>query len=121
MSGPLIQNFSIVAGDSETLNFDVDPDDGVTLVGSQIYWRVYDQDAGIATGQPVLEKSLDDGIEATDASALQFAVTIDPADTQDLAHSYYHEAKIIDADGNAVTVTCGIMTVTPSAIGVIAP
>lgn len=111
---PTIQNFSIPANDDVDINFDVDPDDGASLVGSTIYWRAYEQEFGLPVSgvDPVLTKVLDDGIQITDPDAGQFVVTILADDTVDLLRNYYHEARIKDTDGNWVTVTTGIMTVT---------
>lgn len=115
---PIIQNFSVPAGDDVDINFDVDPDDGASLIGATIYWRVYEQENGlpVAGVDPVLEKVLDDGIQITDPATGQFVVTIDAADTTDMLRNYYHEARIHDEDGNWVTVTIGILTITGTEI-----
>lgn len=115
---PIIQNFSVPAGDDVDVNFDVDPDDGASLIGATIYWRVYEQENGlpIAGAEPVLEKVLDDGIQVTDPDTGKFVVTIDAEDTEDMLRNYYHEARIFDVDSNWVTVTIGIMTVTGTEI-----
>ena len=111
---PITQNFSIPAGDSVDINFDVDPDEGGSLIGSTIYWRAYEQESGlpVAGSEPVIEKVLDDGIQIVNPDTLQFVVELDRADTVNLLRNYYHEATIKDQDDNWVTVTLGIMTVT---------
>lgn len=111
---PIVQNFSIPAGDDTNLNFDVDPDDGVSLVGSTIYWRVFEQVFGlpVAGSEPVIEKYTDNGLQVTDPDEQTFTVELDREDTIGLLRNYYHEATIKDVDGNYVTVTTGIMTVT---------
>lgn len=111
---PIIQNFSIPAGNDADLNFDVGPDDGISLVGSQIYWRVYEQMNGLPVPgtDPIIEKTTDNGLQVTDPDAQLFTVRINKADTIDRLRNYYHEANIVDVDGNDVTVTMGIMTVT---------
>jgi hypothetical protein len=110
---PVIQNFSVPAGDSVDVNFDVDPDSG-SLIGSTIYWRVYEQENGLPVpgSDPIIEKVLDDGLQITDPDLLQFVVELYRDDTIDRLRNYYHEATIKDADDNWVTVTLGIMTVT---------
>lgn len=111
---PIVQNFSIPAGDSTDINFDVDPDDGISLVGSTIYWRVFEQMNGIPTAgvDPIIEKYTDNGLQVTDPDLQTFTVELERADTIDLLRNYYHEATIEDVDGNFTTVTLGIMTVT---------
>lgn len=117
---PLIQNFSIPAGDSADLNFDIDPDDGASLVGSTIYWRVFEQENGlpVAGADPLIEKYTDNGLQVTDPDLGTFTVSIDPDDTIDLLRNYYHEARVKDEEGDWVTVTIGIMTVTGTEIRV---
>lgn len=117
---PIIQNFSIPAGDSADINFDVDPDDGASLVGSIIYWRVFEQSHGVpvAGEDPLIEKYTDNGLQITDPDLGKFTVEIEPDDTIELLRNYYHEARIKDVDDNWVTVTVGIMTVTPTEVRV---
>ncbi len=108
------QNFSIPAGDSMDVNFDVDPDDEdvVTLLGTTPYWVVYEQTHGIPFGDPVIKKVLDNGLQITDPALLKFTATLDYDDTKDLLGNYYHEAFLIDGDSAHITTTLGIMTVT---------
>lgn len=115
---PTTQNFSIPANDDVDLNFDIDPDDGASLVGAVIYWRAYEQVAGlpVAGSDPVIEKVLDDGIQVTDPDLGKFTVSVNAADTVNLLRNYYHEARVYDVDGNWVTVTTGIMTITGTEI-----
>lgn len=111
MSGPLIQNFSVDAGDDTDINVDVDPDVGVTLLGSTVYWTVFAQKFSIPFGDPVLRKVSDHGLLVTDADQLKFTISLSATDTADLKGNYYHETQIVDTTGNVVTVNQGIMTV----------
>ena len=111
MAGPLIQNFSVEAGDPTKVNVDVDPDVGVSLLGATIYWSVYAQKFTMPYGDPILRKVSDHGITITDAEALKFQITIDGADTTNYLGNFYHETQIIDSDNNLVTVNQGIMTI----------
>jgi Flp pilus assembly protein TadG len=111
---PVIQNFSVPADDDVEVNIDVDPDDGVSLVGSTIYFRVYEQTNGVPTYDvsPVISKQTDQGIQVTDSDTWQFTVTIDRADTASLLRNYYFETQVVDSNGKSVRTTYGIMTVT---------
>lgn len=111
---PLIQNFSVAAGDEMIVNIDVDPDEGFTLLNCEIFWNVYQQEHGVPKldVDPIIEKTLHDGIDVTNPTASQFAVTLTESDTISLLRNYYHEVTIIDGDGNRTTPTVGIMTVT---------
>ena len=115
MSGPLIKNFSVPAGNDFIVHFDLGPDDeGISLVGSTIYWRAYEQEHGVPiTDATVIEKVLDDGdLTITDPDLLKIDVRLRPDDTIDLLRNYYHEATVVDFDtGGTITVANGIMTV----------
>ncbi len=62
----------------------------------------------------VIEKYTDNGLQVTDPDLGQFVVELNATDTVDLLRNYYHEATIVDENGAIVTVTIGIMTVTPT-------
>lgn len=109
---PVIQNFSVPANNDTDVNFDVGPDDGASLIGTTIYWNVYEQVNGNPTGDAIISKQTDDGLQITDPELGQFTVELEAADTEDRLRNYYHEATIVDGDGAIVTVTQGIMTVT---------
>ncbi len=113
---PIIQNFSVPANNDTDVNFDVGPDDGGSLVGTTIYWRAFEQENGspLPDVDPVIEKVLDDGLQITDPDLGKFVVELDAADTVNLLRNYYHEATIVGESGSIVTVTVGIMTVTPT-------
>ncbi len=115
---PIMQNFSLPAGDAADINFDVDPDAGQTLMGSMIYWEMFEQKHGVPVPgvDPVVRKVLDDGLQITDPDELKFTVSLQRADTIGLLRNYYHEAKVVDVDGNHVTVTQGVATITQTEI-----
>jgi len=109
---PVTQNFSVPAGDAAELNFDCSPDDvGTTLLGSTVYWCVYEQECGVASGDAIVKKVLDHGLQIIDPTDLTFQVILREIDTVDLSGNYYHEAFIVDEDEAIITVTIGIMTV----------
>jgi len=109
------QNFSVYAGAQTDITIDIDPDDGVTLVGSIIVWRVYEQELGLPTvgAEPVIEKDNDVGgtIVVTDPDLQKLKVPLVSADTVGLLRNYYHEATVIDPDRGYIPVANGIMTV----------
>lgn len=108
-----LQNFSLLAGDDETVTFTVDQTSGIDirLSGMLIEWKVFLQDNGVVSNEtPLISKTLTDGIVIV-PSPEGFVVTIARADTLGLLGNYYHEAKVIDGLGDYTTVTQGIMTV----------
>ena len=113
MTGPLIQNFSLPADDSAVLNVQVNPVEGVTLVGSTIFWRVYEQQFGLPLPgvDPVIVKTTDHGIEVDDPDLLKFHITVEKADTVNLLRNFYHEARIEYLDGTGVTILYGVLTI----------
>ena len=112
---PIIQNFSVPAGDDVDLTFDIDDDTAIVLSGATIFWNAYEQIQGVPDKtKPVINKSSvsGDGIEIPASPDDIFVVSLVEADTLELLRNYYHEAKIVDANGNHTTVTIGVMTVT---------
>lgn len=121
--GPLIQNFTLTAGDKTVLHVNIDPDTiGVTLVGADIVWKVYEQKWGIPDrDQEVVSLILDDGIEITDTDTQTFDMTILKEHTLDLApKNYYHETLVIGPEGDRITVNYGILTIGQTIIGEVA-
>lgn len=117
---PIIQNFSIPAGDSQTIEFDITSEtiQQATLVGATVFWEVYEQVNGLPVPDvdPVIRKTSlsGGGIQILpDSQPLTFYVFVDPEDTDALARNYYHEAKVYDSTGNPISITYGIMTVNP--------
>lgn len=110
------QNFSVDAYSDVDIILDIDPDDGINLVGSQIYWRVYEQEMGlpIEGADPVISKdNLDGGtIVVVDAELQKLKIPLVPSDTVNLLRNYYHEATVVGPDGGRVPVAKGIITVT---------
>jgi hypothetical protein len=109
------QNFSVYAGNNTDVTIDIDPDDGVTLVGATITWKVYEQQFGqpIAGEDPVIEK--DNGVEGTivviDPDTQTLKIPLEYDDTVGLLRNYYHECTVNDAELGEITVANGIMTV----------
>jgi len=111
---PLIQNFSVPAGDAMQVNFNVDPDGAISLLGSNIEWNVYKQQHGVITDQtPILTKTLDNGLQIDDPLTWTFHVTLLEADTIDLLGNYRHSGKVT-IEGSKITVVDGVMCVTES-------
>jgi len=109
---PIIQNFSVAANNDTDVNFDVGPDEGQSLIGTTIYWRAYEQEFGSPIGAAIIQKQTDSGLQVVDPDFGKFVVELNRDDTVGLLRNYFHEATIVDQNGNKVTVTQGIMTVT---------
>jgi hypothetical protein len=108
------QNFSLPAGYNEIITFDVNPAVTPSLIDTVIVWKVYEQEYGVAVGDPILVKSTIDSPPSIIAydSPLSFTVQLMTADTIDLLRNYYHEASIINAIDEVIGGSFGIMTVT---------
>ena len=103
------QNVVTRSGDSRRLQFTVTDAAGaaVDLTGATITWAL----ATKLGGTTLLTKTIGAGITVNGASAGQFYVAVDPADTASLAGTYYHEAEVVDALANKATVAVGTLTV----------
>lgn len=111
MPGPAIENFEVEAGDDVVLNFSVSAPSGTTLDGAEVKWWASRERADEPDGEPVLEKSVGDGIVITNTALRTFAVTLTAEDTEGLSGRFYHEAEVTDSEGKKSTVTKGVMTV----------
>ena len=104
------QNFAIPLGDQIDVDLDINPD-VESMVGTDITFRAYAQNTGVAIGDPILVKNLDAGLEIADPTYGLVIISFDEADTINLApDNYYFEITLYDLDGARTTVTEGIMT-----------
>src|SRR5262245_20954319 len=119
---PLIrQNFSLAQGDDAIITLDIDPD-VESLVGSNLTFRVYDQQMVVPIGDALIVNNLDAGLEISDPDYGIIMITFEEADTSGLApKNYVHEATIWDTDGKRTTVEFGIMTLARTENPTVAP
>lgn len=106
-------SFSMYAGDTKVLAFDVKDPDGavVDLAGFAITWVLTR-----SVGRRVLvRKTLGAGILVTDETGGLFEVTLDSADTEDLVGVFYYEAEIALLT-EVGTVASGHITIAPTSI-----
>jgi hypothetical protein len=116
--GVAIQDFPIPATDAMDVTFVLDPTDGISLNGAAITWCVYtmaDAVVDISDGPIITKTSVESEITITPSPEI-FVVHMLPSDTQGLLGNYYHEARVLDFNGNPATVVKGVMTVTQVAI-----
>lgn len=103
------QNFTITSGDSKTLRVSVVDQDGaaVDLTGASAVWAV-----ATSRSTPILlQKATPASITITDGPGGLLEVTLDPADTDSFAGSYYHELQIVDNEGRKSTALTGTLNV----------
>jgi hypothetical protein len=105
----MLQNFSGYAGDDFQQKFSISG----SLSGAVVFWSLYEQLFGVPSGSPILVKTSQSGggIEIVDSPASSFTISFASADTAALQGNYYHEARILDVDGNVITEVQGILTV----------
>ena len=121
---PTLQNFSIPRGNSLDVTVNVETDVvGETLEGADVFWRVWEQAHGVvatdssgARLDPVVSKSVGHGVTVLGPPPMEFTIQLDPAHNVGLLGTFYHEAEVVDPEGNHVTVMQGIMTVTEAEI-----
>ena len=105
------QDFNMWIGDTKRVIFTVE--DADSLVGSEIVWKL----ARSVKDEPVLIKTSENP-EEIERDGNKFIVKIKPEDTEEVSTSgsYYHEAKVIDGDGNIHTVSVGRINFNPALI-----
>jgi hypothetical protein len=109
------QNFSIPAGYNQVITFIVNPFVTPSLVDTNIFWNVYEEFQGVPDRSALLiaKSSLPSpppDIVGLD-SPLSFTVQMHTADTINMLRNYYHEASIVNAQGETIGGSWGIMTV----------
>lgn len=103
------QDFEMWTGDHKLLIFTVE--DITSIEGATVEWKM----AKSVSREPVIEKSNDSGLQINNNT---FTVEILPEDTEDLdtKSDYYHEAELMDEEGNISTVSIGKVTLHPTLI-----
>lgn len=95
---------SMHAGDSRVLRVTITDDGtGFDITGATITWVLKRGPSAAA----VLTKSTGGGVAIIDGPNRVFDVTLDEADTEDLAGLYYHEADVEESSGDHSTVVRG--------------
>jgi hypothetical protein len=120
---PAIQDFSIPAGNAMDVYFAMDPTDVINIgLDALIRWQVYPQSAGVPDqidGPLIAKDTVNGGIDIPGSPAETFVVHLLPGDTAGFyPGNAYHEALVIDANGNPTTVTVGVMTITQTLVPV---
>lgn len=105
----------MVQGDTVALDFSIvdAAGDAVDLTGATVRWQM----SRSVQATAILSKSVGSGITVTNAAGGLFTVDLAPADTVDLAGTFYYEAEIIDASDNVSTVRTGQIKILPGLIG----
>lgn len=112
MTAPL-QDFSICRSTDAVVTVTVDTTvSGDTLEGSTITWKLYAQQTGVASGDPLITKTNDDGIAIPGSPPMIFTVELSGDETDRDLGNYYFQADVFDENGGRVTVVAGILTIT---------
>ena len=102
-------DFEIYSGDSKNLLVTVTDENNnpVNITGAQsIVWAL------ISGDKVILRKTLSEGeITIIDGLAGMFKITLQSADTVNLAGQYQHECRLVTADGASGIIFTGTLTV----------
>lgn len=110
-------------GDSAVITIPVKDKAGnwVSLSGASARWWM-GKSVHAAASQVLIQKSTESfgGLEITNpagGSEWDLVITLDPIDTENIeSGTYYHEAEIVDSQGNISTVTTGPFELNPTLI-----
>lgn len=107
------QNIEMYSGDSYDLEVTVTDENGaiVNISGASITWSLY---KSVASPTLVSKGTSTSGITITDAVNGKFTVSLVPADTQKLAGTYEHSAKLTDIRSYTSTIFVGTATIIQS-------
>lgn len=110
---PTTKKDKYIAGDTALLKVDVtlEDSDGDSLIDTDIMFVL----SAKSGGKPIIKKTLNNGIQITDADAGKFEIEINPEDTESIGktdgYGYYYEISIEDSNGDIATVTTGTWTI----------
>ena len=77
------------------------------LTSATITYKIGD----LYAGTTALTKSVGSGITITDATAGEFTISIDAADTASLAGTYTHQLKVTDSSGKSDIILTGTVRI----------
>lgn len=101
------QDIEIWSGESKTIDpsplTEEDTDEIVDLAGATLRWVIVNR----VNDEVLVTKELGDGITVRDEQNGEWEINLVSADTEDLEGSYYHEARVVDGDGNESVVSVG--------------
>ena len=103
------QDFEMWIGDHKLLIFTVE--DIASIEGTTVKWKM----AKSVSREPVIEKSSNSDLDINNNT---FTVQLLPEDTinLDTKSDYYHEAELMDEEGNISTLSIGKVTLHPTLI-----
>ncbi len=101
------QSFIMYAGDTKNLEFELL---NVDLNGSTLKWALK---KSVYSVENILQKTETSGI-SIEGSTIR--VKLDPADTETLKGTHYHELELTDSIGNVSTLATGLITIKPSGV-----
>jgi len=121
----IIQNFSISAGETRDLAFNlVEPQEPpVSFAGAEVWFQVFEERYAVpeymSEGSPapapvILKSTANGGIDPIDSPEDIFTVHLLPVDTVSLLGNYYFEARVEDLNQDQFIVAKGIMSVQPT-------
>jgi hypothetical protein len=111
------QDFTMYAGDDKVVRVVIKDESGsfVNLTGSLMDWVLQPTvNASSASVSKSWNTSVSNGMAIDGLGS--FSITLSNSDTQSLSGKFYHEAQMIDTQGDVSTVMVGHITIKKSAI-----
>lgn len=111
------QNDKFFAGNTRVLAFTLTESDqagaaALNLTGASVRWAMAPIGLmGAVSNAVAVRKTNGNGIVVTDPVAGLVEVTLEVPDTASLSGAFYHELEIVDAQGRAVVVATGQITI----------
>lgn len=104
------QNFTVFSGNDITLNvslLDENTQNPLNITGAQeIRWQLSKRSASPV---PLIAKDLNDGIVVVNAGSGIITIALNGADTEPLQGVFYHELRIVNAEGKKITLMYGVV------------
>jgi hypothetical protein len=108
-----IQYFSVIKGDTEQINVEINQADGTdldvtSLAADQIQFKLYSGDTVLVT------KNLTSGITIVDGDKGLIRVELTPTDTAALQGNYTFEVLVVPSGSQRFTVASGVISAAPA-------
>lgn len=108
-------DFTMYAGDTKNVEITVTDEEGlvIDLTDCELFWEL---SRIVGVQPPLLDKEIGSGLTVVTAAAGRFDVRLEPEDTESLEGVYYHEAKLVDDQGDVSTILSGWITISPTQV-----
>lgn len=108
------ESWTYYSGDTLLIEVSVEKDDGSAkdLTDASVEYGISSKPGS----ETLVSKTTPDGVTITDAGNGEIEIQIDPADTEEMDGSYYHECEVTDGSGEVSTIFTGVFYISEDTV-----